>query len=60
MIPEGELIGIYKSDFLLCHEHHFDLSYIDNVTPLEREIYIKLLSGHLEKKAADQKAAQQR
>ena len=52
----GELIDIFKTDFLLFNEHNFILNDIDSMIPYEREIYVKILIDHLEKKKEASKA----
>lgn len=54
---KNELIEIYRLNFLLSYEHHFDISALEQFIPYEREIYINLLIEHLDKK---KKARQQK
>jgi hypothetical protein len=50
MIGNGELIEIYKTDFLLVKEHNFRFSEIDEMIPYERRIYIAMTIEYVEKK----------
>ena len=50
MFAPGELANIYRTDFLLVKEHHFNLTEIDHLQPFERKIYVAIVIDYLEKK----------
>ena len=55
------LANYYKTNFALMQHHKYDLEMLENLIPFERELYIMLLSQHIEQ--ANQQAqlqAQQR
>lgn len=45
----GSLKNYYEENFALMHHHKWALSEVESMTPLDKEIYTKLLSDHLEK-----------
>lgn len=45
----GSLKNYYEENFALMHHHKWSLSEVESMTPLDKEIYTKLLSDHLEK-----------
>lgn len=51
MFAQGELIDMYKTDFLLTKEHDISLQDISEMIPFERKIYISIILEYLEKKA---------
>ena len=55
------LATYYQTNFSLMQHHKYDLETLENMMPFERELYIMLLSQHIEN--ANQQAqlkAQQR
>jgi hypothetical protein len=55
------LATYYQTNFSLMQHHKYDLETLENMMPFERELYIMLLSQHIE--ATNQQAqlqAQQR
>ena len=44
-----------KTNFALMQHHYYSLSDIENMIPLEREIYTTLLSQHIEEQNEKQK-----
>ena len=55
------LATYYQTNFSLMQHHKYDLETLENMMPFERELYIMLLSQHIEQ--ANQQAqlqAQQR
>jgi hypothetical protein len=51
------LLSYYKTNFNLMQHHKYSLSELENMFPFERDIYILLLSQHIEQE--NQKIAQQ-
>jgi len=51
------LLSYYKTNFNLMQHHKYSLSELENMFPFERDIYILLLSKHIEQE--NQKIAQQ-
>tara|TARA_E500000318_G_scaffold4934_2_gene5057 strand:+ start:29229 stop:29441 length:213 start_codon:yes stop_codon:yes gene_type:complete len=43
------LANYYKTNFALIHHHKYSLSEIEDMMPFERDIYVLLLTQHLEK-----------
>jgi len=43
------LESYYHNNFALMQHHKYSLTELDNLIPWEKEIYITLLSNHLEK-----------
>ena len=55
------LANYYQTNFSLMQHHKYDLETIENMIPFERELYIMLLSQHIESVNEQQKLqAQQR
>jgi hypothetical protein len=42
------LANYYKTNFALMQHHKYDLEMLENLIPFERELYIMLLSQHIE------------
>ena len=42
------LINYYKTNFALMQHHKYSLDDLENMIPFERDIYIMLLSQHIE------------
>ena len=42
------LLNYYKTNFALMQHHKYDLETLENMMPFERELYIMLLSQHIE------------
>jgi hypothetical protein len=42
------LINYYKTNFALMQHHKYSLNDLENMIPFERDIYIMLLSQHIE------------
>jgi hypothetical protein len=49
----------YESNFALMHHHKWDIQYIENLMPWEKEIYITMLIQFLkeEERRAKERAA---
>tara|TARA_B100001996_G_scaffold213493_1_gene163978 strand:+ start:2371 stop:2553 length:183 start_codon:yes stop_codon:yes gene_type:complete len=43
----GDLRTYYESNFALMHHHKWNMEYIDNLIPFEKEIYVTLLINFL-------------
>lgn len=48
MLSNDSLGNIYRTNFLLMHEHHYSLSELEDMIPWERQIYLSLLVKHIE------------
>lgn len=48
------LENYYKMNFALQQYHKWDISMIENWTPFDREIYVFLLSEHIEEEKSKQ------
>jgi len=42
------LLNYYKTNFALMQHHKYNLGDLEDMIPLERDIYIMLLSQHIE------------
>lgn len=42
------LANYYQTNFSLMQHHKYDLETIENMIPFERELYMMLLSRHIE------------
>jgi hypothetical protein len=42
------LANYYQTNFSLMQHHKYDLETIENMMPFERELYMMLLSRHIE------------
>ena len=42
------IINYYKTNFALMQHHKYSLDDLENMIPFERDIYIMLLSQHIE------------
>ena len=55
------LATYYQTNFSLMQHHKYDLETLENMMPFERELYIMLLSQHIEEQNQQQQLqAQQR
>lgn len=43
------LISYYKTNFALMQHHKYSISELEDMIPFERDVYIMLLSQHIEK-----------
>ena len=43
------LESYYKVNFALVQHHKYSLTEVENMIPWEREVYVNLLSAHLQK-----------
>lgn len=48
MLGHESLYSYYKNNFNMVQHHKYSLSEIENMLPLEREIYIALLNEWIE------------
>ena len=56
-----KLATYYQTNFSLMQHHKYDLETLENMMPFERELYIMLLSQHIEDMSQQQQLqAQQR
>lgn len=56
------LVNYYKTNFSLMQHHKYSLSELEDMIPFERDIYIMLLTQHIEKenkRMAEQQQMQQ-
>ena len=44
-----DLVSYYKLNFAMMQHHKYSLTELENMIPWEREIYIALLTDHIEK-----------
>ena len=42
------LLNYYKTNFALMQHHKYNLSDLEDMIPFERDIYVMLLSQHIE------------
>ncbi len=49
MVSDGELIDLYKTNFLITKNHGITITEIENMIPYEREIYIMIILDYLER-----------
>lgn len=47
MLSYDSLINYYKVNFILMHEHKYDLHVLENMLPWERKIYIAQIEQYL-------------
>ena len=54
-------MNYYQTNFALIHHHKWQIEYIDNMMPWEKEIYVMMLMDFLkaeEERMKDQQTAQ--
>jgi len=39
---------MYRTNFLMFHKYHYDITWFENMIPFEREIYINMLINKIE------------
>lgn len=44
---DKNLMDYYKQNFILMENHKWNIEYIDNLIPFEKEIYVTLLTNYL-------------
>lgn len=49
MFGKGELISMYRTNFMLIHNFGYSLTELENLIPFEYEIYLLMLQEQLEK-----------
>lgn len=49
MFSKGELVSMYRINFMLIHNFGYSLVEIENMIPFEREIYTVMLIEQLQK-----------
>jgi len=52
------LASYYKTNFALMHHHKYSIAELEDLIPFERDIYVLLLSQHLEKENERMKSQQ--
>lgn len=52
-----DLENYYKINFALMQYHKYSLTEIENMMPIERDIYVMLLQQHLEEERLKQQQA---
>lgn len=55
MLSHGSLVSYYQLNFAMKQIHNWGLDEIDQLIPFERDIYVNLLTEHLEKQKEQQK-----
>ena len=48
-LSHDNLRNIYMTNFALMQHHQYSLTELENMMPWEREIYIQMVSNHVEK-----------
>jgi hypothetical protein len=48
MVGHESLFSYYQNNFNLTHHHKYSLTEIEEMIPMEREIYISLLNNWIE------------
>ncbi len=46
---DGELLSLYRTNFLMMHNFGYDVQAMENMIPFEREIYTLMLIDQLAK-----------
>tara|TARA_S200002703_G_scaffold158431_1_gene168767 strand:- start:1650 stop:1838 length:189 start_codon:yes stop_codon:yes gene_type:complete len=62
MMMHNSLMNYYQTNFSLIHHHKWQIEYIENLMPWEKEIYVMMLVDFLEaeqERLKDQKAQNQ-
>lgn len=49
MFGKGELISMYRSNFMMIYHFGYSLAELENMIPFEYEIYLLMLLEQLEK-----------
>ena len=49
MFGMGSLVAMYKANFAMMQHFQYSLRELEDMIPVEREIYILMLNDHLEK-----------
>lgn len=50
MFSNGELLHIYRSNFIMMNDYNYDINILENMIPFEREIYVLMLLNDIDKK----------
>ena len=48
MYAGESLVNYYSSNFALCQHHGWDINTIEDMLPLERDIYLSMLQNFIE------------
>ena len=57
-LSNDNITNYYKTNFALMQHHKYSLTELENLMPWERDIYIQLLTEHLEEERNRQNAQQ--
>lgn len=49
IFAKGELISMYRANFMMIHHFDYSLTEIENMLPFEYDIYMLLLQEQLKK-----------
>jgi len=49
MYSKGELVAIYKTNFVMKHNYNWSITELEDMTPYEREIYTLMLLEQINK-----------
>lgn len=49
MFGDGELMSLYRTNFLMMHNFGYRLEEMEGMVPFERDIYTLMLIDHLNK-----------
>lgn len=55
----NNLENYFRTNFMLMEEHKYSLTEIENMIPLERQIYVLLVNEYIKKKEEELKKKQQ-
>lgn len=47
-LSHESLENFYKTNFAMMQHHHYSLTELENMLPWERQIYVALLTHHVE------------
>jgi hypothetical protein len=54
MFGDGELMSLYRTNFLMMHNFGYDVNAMEAMLPFEREIYTLMLIDELNKQEQNQ------
>ena len=49
MFCNGELMSLYRTNFIMMHHFKYNIEVLENMIPYEREIYTLMLINQLDK-----------
>jgi hypothetical protein len=48
MLSHDSLGNIYRTNFLLMHQYQYSLTELEDMIPWERQVYLALLTKHIQ------------